>query len=218
MTEREEAAVESSSAASSYPCFSASHRAIPDGVEVLPFRKYHIEQNFYITKKNPRSNRQSDVDCYCAFCLEHFRLFTTTKMRVHLTGESQGDIRVAACKSVPDACKQFYVAERDRESAKAREKAAQRTKVYNDAAELSKTYTGKRKTMDVPCDGASGSLNPRSLIASSNLRNVTQPSIATMMVSQFFDCFKSVENFIVSGHVCRLLYGEGKSRRLLLNL
>ena len=76
-------AVESSSAPSAYPSFSLFDLARPDGVEVLPFRKNHIEQNLYITKKNLRSNRQLDVECYYAFYLERFRSFTTTKMRVH---------------------------------------------------------------------------------------------------------------------------------------
>ncbi len=37
-----------------------------------------------------------------ASVLTPFRSFTTTKMRVYLTGESQGEVRVAACKYVPD--------------------------------------------------------------------------------------------------------------------
>ena len=49
-------------------------------------------------------------------------------MRVHLTGESQGKVRVAACQYVPDACKQFYLAEREREAASCREREAQKTK------------------------------------------------------------------------------------------
>jgi hypothetical protein len=54
-----------------------------------------------------------------------FRFFTTTKMRVHSTGELQGEVRVAACKYVPDASRQFYLAEREREAAAATERAAQ---------------------------------------------------------------------------------------------
>ncbi len=50
-------------------------------------------------------------------------------MRVHLNGESQGSIRVAACKNVPAACKEFYLAGREREAAKSREKEAVRTEV-----------------------------------------------------------------------------------------
>ena len=46
-------------------------------------------------------------------------------MMVHLTGESQGEVRVAACKYAPDACTQFYLAEREREAVAARERAAQ---------------------------------------------------------------------------------------------
>ena len=60
-------------------------------------------------------------------------------MRVHLIGESRGTIRVGACKNVPAACKEFYLAEREREAAKSREKEAARTTLYNKAAQLSKT-------------------------------------------------------------------------------
>ena len=55
-----------------------------------------------------------------------FRSFTTTKMRVYLTGESQGEVRVKACKYVPDSCKKFYLAERERVVAAAMERAAQK--------------------------------------------------------------------------------------------
>jgi hypothetical protein len=66
----------------------------------------------------------------------------TKKLRVHLTGESQGEVRVAPCKYVPDACMQFYLAEREREAAAVRERAAHKTKLYKDAAGLSKSDTG----------------------------------------------------------------------------
>jgi hypothetical protein len=124
LTEQDGAAFDSSSSA--YPTFSAFHRSKPEGIALLPVRKNHIEQNFYITKKNQRGGSASDVDCIFAFCFNPFRSFTTTKIRVHLTGESQGEVRVAACKYVPDACKQFYLAEREREAAAARERAAQK--------------------------------------------------------------------------------------------
>jgi hypothetical protein len=60
---------------------------------------------------------------------------------VHLTGESQGTIRVGACKTVPAACKEFYLAERELEAAKSTEKEAARTTLYKKAAQLSKTET-----------------------------------------------------------------------------
>ena len=46
-------------------------------------------------------------------------------MRVHLTGENQGSVRVAPCKNVRAACKDFYLAERDCEAAKSREREAE---------------------------------------------------------------------------------------------
>jgi hypothetical protein len=54
------------SESSVYPDFKAFHRPAPD--VRLPSKKSHIEQNFYILKKNKRANRSEDCDCQCAFC------------------------------------------------------------------------------------------------------------------------------------------------------
>jgi hypothetical protein len=58
--------------------------------------KFKCKYLLHHHSKKQRGNRQSDVDCICAFCLTPFRVFTTTNIRVHLAGESQGDNRVAA--------------------------------------------------------------------------------------------------------------------------
>ena len=73
----------------------------------------------------------------CAFCSLSFKSFNSTQMQVHITRESQDSIRIGACKNAPAACKEFYLAERDREVAKSREKEAARTELYNQAAQLS---------------------------------------------------------------------------------
>jgi hypothetical protein len=55
---------------SAYPNFSDFHCSKPEGIEMielLPVRKNHIEQNFYITKKNQRGGKASDVEYICAF-------------------------------------------------------------------------------------------------------------------------------------------------------
>jgi hypothetical protein len=102
-------------------------------------------------------------------------------MRVHLTGESQGSIRVAACKNVPAACKEFYLAERDREAAKSREKEAARTSLYNAAAQLSRTETEKRKRKAVAEEEHCKDANPRTL-SMTNFKHVDQIPITSMMV------------------------------------
>ena len=66
-------------------------------------------------------------------------------MRVHLTGESQGAVRVAPCKNVPAACKDFYLAEQEREAAMSREREAARSKIYNEAAQLSRIETERKR-------------------------------------------------------------------------
>ena len=79
-------------------------------------------------------------------------------MRVHLTGEIHGSIRLAACKNVPAACKEFYLAERDREAAKSREKEAACTELYK-----------KKKAMEEEhCKDA----NPRTLSMTNQQQDV----------------------------------------------
>ena len=131
------------SESSVYPDFKAFHRPAPD--VRLPSKKSHIKQNFYILKKIKQANRSEDCDCQCAFCSISFRNFNSTQMRVHLTGESQGAVRVAPCKNVPAACKEFYLAEREREAAKSREKEAACTIFYNEAAKLSKSESERKR-------------------------------------------------------------------------
>ena len=147
------------SASSVYPDFKVYHRPAPDDRQ--PSKKNHIEQNFYILKRIKRNNRAEDIECQCAFCSISFKTFNSTQMRVHLTGESQGSIRVAACKNVPAACKEFYLAERERDAAKSREKAAARTELYNRAAQLSRAENEKKRkaTEEEHCKDA----NPRTL-------------------------------------------------------
>jgi hypothetical protein len=57
---------------------------------------------------------------------------TPQQVRVHLTGESHSMVPVAPCKNVPAACEDFSLAERERETAKLREKEASHTKIYNE--------------------------------------------------------------------------------------
>jgi hypothetical protein len=168
-----------------YPDFKAIHRPPPDD-RLLP-KKNHIEQNFYILNRKQRANRNDDVECICAFCSKSFSSFNSTRMRFHLTGTCQDTIRVAACTIVPDACtivpdacKDFYQAERDREEAKAREREAQKTALYNEAAKISRIEMDKNLKRQAEEEA---SPNPRQLTITTNLKCVNQPSIQSMMVS-----------------------------------
>jgi hypothetical protein len=161
-----------------YPDFKAFHRPAPDDRHAS--KKSHIEQNFYILKRNKRANRSEDCECQCAFCSISFKNFNSTQMRVHLTGESQGMVRVAPCKNVPAACKDFYLAEREREAAKSREKEASHTKIYNEAAQMSRTETErKRKAAD---EEPSKDANPRTLTMT-NLKHVDHIPVNSMLVN-----------------------------------
>ena len=161
---------------SAYPDFKAYHRSAPD--DRLPSKKNHIEQNFFVLKRSKQKNRTEDIECQCAFCSISFKSFNTTQMRVHLTGESQGAIRVAPCKNVPVACKEFFLAEREREAAKSREKDAARTTLYNHAAQLSKDETEKKRKAADEAEHCKDS-NPRTLTMT-NLKHVDQIPITSL--------------------------------------
>ena len=170
------------SAAALYPDFSAYPRPKPDGC--FPSKRNHIEQNFFILKKNERAHRVSDCDVICSFCSVSFRAFSTTKMRVHLTGQSQGDVRVSACEKVPSACKEYYLAERERDAKKSQQKKDERVKLLNDASVLSQTVTvekGKRRR-----DDDASSINPRVLNLKQGQQPSGQQSITTLMVNSNF--------------------------------
>ena len=93
---------------------------------------------------------------------------------MHLTGQNQGAIRAAPCKCVPDACKEFYQAEQDSEEAKAREREAAKTSLYQEAAKLSRAETERKRKAD---EEPSASINPRTLTGMMNLKIVGQPQI-----------------------------------------
>ncbi len=77
----------------------------------------------------------------------------------------------------------IYLAKREREAAAAMKKAAHNIKLCKDAEELSKSNTGKRKAADESVRSSPKSPNPRCLTVSANFRDVSQPSITTILVS-----------------------------------
>ncbi len=88
-----------------YPAIKAYHRPAPD--DRLASKNSHVEQKNSFSKEFKRSNRADDVECRCAFCCLTFKSRNITQMRVHLRGESQGTIRVGACKNVLLLAKNF---------------------------------------------------------------------------------------------------------------
>jgi hypothetical protein len=80
------------SESSVYPDFKALHWPAPN--DRLASKKNHIEQKFNILKRNG-TNRSEDCECQCALCSISLQKFKSTHIRVHLTGESQGAVRVA---------------------------------------------------------------------------------------------------------------------------
>jgi hypothetical protein len=128
-----------------YPDFKAFHRQAPD---VRPAsKKSHIDQNFYILKKNYRANRSEDCDCQSAFCFISFSNFNSTQMRVHFNRrESQGSVRVTPCKNVLCLLLAKISASRASVNLPSQEKRkAARITLYNRAAQLSRTETKRER-------------------------------------------------------------------------
>ena len=173
-----ECLVADSDKTSTYPDFKEYHQCKPD--VCMASKKNHIEQNFYITNRVERGNRTTVCNATCAFCLQSFSGFNATKMRVHLTGEEEAQTRVAVCKRVPKACREFYQAERDNAAAASKAKQTKYISAIKEAIHIAvnATEAKKRKAADLE-----GSRNARSLTASSNLRNVSSLSVERMIVS-----------------------------------
>jgi hypothetical protein len=65
-----------------YPDIKAIYRPAPD--DRLASKKNHIEENFYILKRNKQTNQFEDCECQCAFGSISFKNFNSTQMQVHL--------------------------------------------------------------------------------------------------------------------------------------
>ena len=86
-----------------YPNYSQYFVSKPDDCQAP--RKNTIEQNFYILQRTKGNSRTVTCQAMCAFCAHSFQSMTSTRMRVHLTGDAEGDIRVEKCAKVPaDGC------------------------------------------------------------------------------------------------------------------
>ena len=164
---------------SSYPDFTSYHQQVPD--HCLPSKKNHIEQNYFITNRVSR-NKTLVCNATCAFCLQSFSGFNSTKMRVHLTGEEEAQTRVAPCKRVPAACKEFYQAERDSAMTAAKKKQEKQLVSIKEAIQTASDASESRKRK---ASEQEGSISTRCLSAPGHLRNVTQLSVDKMIVSAY---------------------------------
>ena len=103
-----------------YPSYKEYFIVRPE--DCLPSRINTVEQNFFILQRNKGHSRTSTCRAMCAFCAHSFQCMSITKMRVHLTGETEGDCRVEKCAKVPIDCRTFYQTERDTKATEARQK------------------------------------------------------------------------------------------------
>jgi hypothetical protein len=97
-----------------HPDFKAVHQRKPDHCN------HAIPKHSFITSRK-NAVRNYVVGATCAFCLKIFSHINASKMRIHLTGEEEGNTRVTSCPKVPKDCKieTFYSNLRDASSATA---------------------------------------------------------------------------------------------------
>ena len=90
------------------PDFSSAY-IVKANSSSCPSQMNSVESHFVISKRVKRNN-QTTLSCgTCSFCGTLFAATNQTKMRIHLTGESEGQTRVSACVKVPPLCRQFYL-------------------------------------------------------------------------------------------------------------
>jgi hypothetical protein len=135
-----------------------------------------VETHFVISKRVKRDHRTTLSSATCSFCGTLFTATNQTKMQIHLTGESEGQTRVAACEKVPPLCRQFYL------DKKASDKIAQSAKQTSHRKLLRSIID--EHAPDLPSAGQkrvceSDPSNARCLTAASNLPN-GQLQITTM--------------------------------------
>jgi hypothetical protein len=169
---------------SPYPDFKEYFVTKP--ADCLPVRINTIEQNFFILQRTKGKSRTTTTRAMCAFCAHSFQCMSLTKMRVHLTGEAEGDCRVEKCLKVPADCRTYYQKERDDKATSARQKRSIHIDLVNETmcrrdealagtepAALDKSLTTKARVAPQ---------SSRVLTAASNLKNVTQLSLHASMV------------------------------------
>jgi len=90
-----------------------------------PSQTNSVETHFVISKRIKSANRSYSCSATCSFCGTLFANTNQSKMRIHLTGEREGQTRVAECTKAPPLCKQYYI---DKKASDRTEKASKFTK------------------------------------------------------------------------------------------
>jgi hypothetical protein len=105
---RNDGSLEDPMATDTCPDFSSAY-IVKANSSSLPSQMNSVEIHFVISSRIRRGNRTYTLSATCSFCSTLFSTTNQTKMRIHLTGEREGQTRVAACRKVPLACRQFYL-------------------------------------------------------------------------------------------------------------
>ena len=99
---------EGSTASGTCPDYSLAY-IVKANSSSFPPQSNSVEEHFVISKRTKGNNRTYTLSAQCSFCGTFFATTNQTKMRIHLTGEREGQTRVAACFKVPPSCRQYYL-------------------------------------------------------------------------------------------------------------
>ena len=126
-----------------------------------------VEQHFVISKRTQGKNRTYTLSAQCSFCGTLFATTNQTKMRIHLTGEREGQTRVAACEKIPPSCRQYYLDKKASDQIAAAAKLKGHRKLLRQVIDEHTDLPSSGRTKLSQSDPS----NTRSLTAAANLPN-----------------------------------------------
>jgi hypothetical protein len=158
---------EGSTATDTCPDFSSAYIVKPNSSS-CPSQFNSVEEHFVISKRTKGANRTYTLSAQCSFCGTFFAITNQTKMRIHLTGEREGQTRVAACGKIPPSCRQYYLDKKASNQIAAAAKLTHHRKLLQEVID--------KHAPDLPSAGQkrvfeSDPSNARCLTAAANLPN-----------------------------------------------
>ena len=158
---------EGSTATDTCPDFSSAYIVKPNSSS-CPSQFNSVEEHFVISKRTKGANRTYTLSAQCSFCGSFFAITNQTKMRIHLTGEREGQTRVAACGKIPPSCRQYYLDKKASNQIAAAAKLTHHRKLLQEVID--------KHAPDLPSAGQkrvfeSDPSNARCLTAAANLPN-----------------------------------------------
>ena len=91
-------------------------------LNVSHFSAHCASQKTHVHARIARVSRKNLIPRATAYCAHSFQCMSITKMKVHVTGETEEDKRFEKCDKISIDCRTFYQTERDTKATVARQK------------------------------------------------------------------------------------------------